>query len=91
MHYRNGREARENDKVIAPTWKDENGKPKNVVAGTLHSLNAACTSCNGQIAYPVPGGTNQACVTIGDCWHAEDAFIAAEATLPKVEEDKPAA
>jgi hypothetical protein len=71
MHYKNGREARENDPVILEGYQ---GK---FVAGTIHSLNANATSCNGQVAYAVPGGVNHTCVTVGDCLHAEDAFRAA--------------
>lgn len=73
MHYRNGREAKEGDQVIL---KDQyTGKIK---VGTIHSLQSACTSCNGQLCRVVPGGTTNDCVTVGECLHAEDAWIAIE-------------
>jgi len=75
MHYKNGREAHEGDPVITQSY----GK---TYAGNLHSLTAGCSSCNAQIAYPVFGGMSHTCVTVGLCYHAEDAFAASEATLP---------
>lgn len=77
MHFKNGREAKENDQVICSA-----GGYGKVLAGTLHSLNAGVTSCNAQLAYAVPGAIYNACVTIGDCYHAEDALAA---ITPKVE------
>jgi hypothetical protein len=69
MHYKNGREAKEGDSAIA-----NNGQK--IIAGTLHSLQSNATSCNAQLAYPVPGCVNNASVTVGECVHAEDAFNA---------------
>lgn len=66
MHYKNGREAREGDAVIT--------KSGNVVVGKLHSLYPGATRCNAQIAYAIMGGLGNACVTVGDCYHAEDAW-----------------
>lgn len=77
MHYRNGRAAHEGDPVIAETWKGS-GK---FVAGTLHSTMPNATTCNGQLAVASVGGSVQHHVTIGECFHAEDAFAAAVAKL----------
>lgn len=73
MHYKNGREAKEGDHAIGKIWRGGNEVP---TVGVLHSLNAGAQSCNGQLAYAVPGGTNTACVTIGELYHAEDALAA---------------
>lgn len=78
MHYKNGRKANNGDSVVGKSY---NGH----YAGTLHSTNPGATSCNGQVAVPVPGGHRTECVTIGDIFHAEDAFKAAEASLPQAD------
>jgi hypothetical protein len=76
MHYRNGRAAFNGDPVIGKSY---NG----VFAGTLHSVNPGATSCNGQVAVPVPGGFRTECVTIGELYHAECAFRIAEGIFNK--------
>ena len=70
MHYKNGTEAKDGDAVIL---KNSHGK---IDAGTLHSLNAGCTTCNGQVAIAVPGGFKNEYVTIGEIYSAADAFQA---------------
>lgn len=82
MHYKNGREAKEMDPVIVKTYD-------RVMAGVLHSIRPSQTSCNGQVAYPVPGATYNLCETIGNMYHAEDAWAAIEAAQPKVVEPPP--
>jgi hypothetical protein len=79
MHYKNGREAREGDPVII---KQNPGTTyQKVVAGVLHSLQPGCVSCNAQIAYAVPGTVTSTSVTIGECFHAEDAIKSLEVGL----------
>jgi len=73
MHYKNGTEAKDGDAVIA---KDYTGT---VRAGTLHGLQAKNTTCNGTVAFPMPGGCQQHSVTIGEIYSAADAFAALEA------------
>lgn len=72
MHYKNGREAREGDPII---FKDYNGKVK---SGSLHSTTVGTDTCNGQAAYAIMGGMSNACITLKECYHAEDAFLAVE-------------
>ena len=67
MHYKNHREAHEGDPVVGLNYAK-------VVAGTLHTINASASSCNGRIAVTVPGGVEQLYCNIGDIFHAEDAF-----------------
>ncbi len=74
MHYKNNREAHEGDPAITVSYGT-------AIAGKLHSLMAGNTSCNAQIAYPTMGGIGNTCVTIGECYHAADAFAAIEATI----------
>lgn len=75
MHYKNGREAINGDPVIGEVY----GR---AVAGVIHTLQAGATSCNAQLAVPVPGGCTNYCVTIGDLYHAEDAVKALQAPQP---------
>jgi hypothetical protein len=77
MHYKNGRQAHEGDPVVA---KHYNGSAR-IVAGVLHSTFPTASTCNGQIAVAIPGGSVNHCVTIGEIYHAEDAFAAVEAKL----------
>jgi hypothetical protein len=76
MHYKNGRPAKDGDPVVGETYKGSG----RMMAGILHSTssNPNCTSCNGQVCMPITGGVTNMCVTIGDLYHAEDVFRAAE-------------
>ena len=64
MHYRNGREAKNGDKVIQLSI--EGGSV--VSLGVLHGAVAGNDYCNGSIA-PIHGNTG-ACLC--DCLHLED-------------------
>lgn len=65
MHYRNGREAKNGDKVVALDFNSAN-----VVAfGVLHSAVAGNDFCNGNIA-PVQPANQGACLC--DCLHVDD-------------------
>lgn len=77
MHYKNGREAHEGDPVI---YK---GDYNNIRVGTLHCLTPGSSTCNAQAARVIPGGTTQDYVTIGELYHAEDAFLAIN-SLPEI-------
>lgn len=75
MHYRNGREAHNGDKLV----KLEGGKI--VSFGVLHSAVPGNDYCNGNIA-PVQPTVDYACIC--DCLHIEDmAAILAEKGLDK--------
>lgn len=80
MHFRNGRPAKEGDHVIAPVWRG--GNAPTLTAGVIHGLQPSANSCNATLAYPVPGGMQQTCITLGDSVHAEDAFNAVPAPGP---------
>ena len=64
MHYRNGREAKNGDKVVQLDFEG------NIVAvGVLHSATPGNDYCNGYIA-PIQNTVTTACMV--DCVHAED-------------------
>jgi hypothetical protein len=63
MHYRNGREAKNGDKVV----KLDGGKI--VSFGVLHSATPGNDFCNGNIA-PVQPSPDYACMV--DCLHVDD-------------------
>ena len=77
MHYKNGREAKTGDPVIGRF-----GYPVGINCGILHSLIPGCDACNANVATPGIGMVNQACVTVGELYHAEDAFGAMEEKQP---------
>ncbi len=83
MHYRNGREAHNGDKIVQLGNVYENGETKagQVVAfGVLHSATPGNDSCNGGIA-PLNGNVG-ACLC--DCLHVDDlAAILKERGLDK--------
>ena len=76
MHYRNGREAHNGDKIVK---LDESG---HVVAfGVLHSAVAGNDYCNGNIAV-VQAPNDYACMV--DCLHVDDvAAVLVEKGLEK--------
>lgn len=79
MHYKNGREAREGDFVIQQENSRPGGTPYGPIrAGRVHSLSAQSQTCNGQLFVPTYGGHTNHSVTLADCIHAEDAWLAAE-------------
>ncbi|MDE2442100.1 MAG: hypothetical protein KGP14_13845 [Betaproteobacteria bacterium] len=80
MHYRNGREAKNGDKIV----KLEGGKV--VSFGVLHSATPGNDFCNGNIAV-IQQANDYACMC--DCLHIDDvAEVLAEKGLDKRPEGK---
>ena len=81
MHYRNGREAKNGDKVVKlGGYKADGTTPEIVSFGVLHSATAGNDYCNGGIA-PLTQDQN-ACIC--DMLHVDDlAAILAEKGLDK--------
>jgi hypothetical protein len=80
MHYRNGREAKNGDKIV----QIEGGKI--TAFGVLHSTVPGNDYCNGSIAV-IQSATQSACMV--DCLHADDvAAMIAEKGLDKRPEGK---
>lgn len=74
MHYRNGREAHNGDKVVLLPPRDGKGKVYgNVVAGILYDATPGNDFCNGKIA---PVAQNDPCPNLKECLHMDD-FLAA--------------
>lgn len=65
MHYRNGREAKNGDKVVMLGSADS----KITAAGLLHGATAGNDYCNGYLA-PVQNAVSNACLC--DCLHVDD-------------------
>lgn len=77
MHYRNGREAKNGDKIVQLSLDGA----KIVSVGVLHDAVPGNDYCNGSVASTVPQVTG-ACMC--DCLHTEDlAAILAEKGLDK--------
>lgn len=70
MHYKNGREARNGDKVVlVPTY----GSP---VIGILYDATPGNDYCNGKLA---PIAPNDPCPSLKECLHLDDVLAAIEA------------
>jgi hypothetical protein len=67
MHYKNGREAKNGDKVVLfPSY----GAP---VVGILYDAVAGNDYCNGRIA---PTSPNDPCPNLKECLHFDDVTVA---------------
>ena len=78
MHYRNGREAKNGDKIVKLSLSGTGGEV--VAFGVLHSATAGNDYCNGSIA-PI---TNDQGACLCDMLHVEDlAKLLKEAGLDK--------
>jgi hypothetical protein len=73
MHYKNGREAKNGDKVVLlPSW----GPP---AIGILYDAVAGNNDWNGKIA---PIHPNDQCPDLKDCLHLDDVLKALPASVP---------
>jgi len=70
MHYKNGREAKNGDRVVLV---NEYGT---VAAGILYNAVAGNDSCNGRLAIPSP---SDPCPNLKESLHADDIL---KATIP---------
>ena len=67
MHYKNGREAKNGDKVVLiPSY----GSP---VIGILYDATAGNDACNGQLALI---GSSDRCPNLQECLHLDDVLAA---------------
>lgn len=84
MHYRNGREAKNGDKIVMIGGYGDGGQV--VAVGVLYDAKAGNDYCNGNIA-PVQSPVASACLC--DCIHLDDlAAILKEKGLDKRPEGK---
>ena len=78
MHYKNGREAKNGDRIVTV---EPTGSYTPPVAGILYDARAdGGSDCNGRIAVPQP---NDKCADLKNCMHADD-IAAAAATIPDI-------
>ena len=68
MHYKNGREAKNGDKVV---WMPSYGGVP--IAGILYDAKAGNDYCNGRIAATT---VSDACTNLSECLHADDIRLA---------------
>lgn len=69
MHYKNGREAKDGDFAIDSVSRK---------AGIVKNCSAQSDRCNAHLYYPQFGGTTYTTVTLGECYHVDDAVAALE-------------
>lgn len=72
MHYKNGREAKNGDKIIwIPKWEQNNGDVVygSPVSGILYDAVAGNDYCNGKIALT---SSTDSCPNLKECLHIED-------------------
>ncbi len=86
MHYRNGREAKNGDKVVqlseSYTTNTDAALDRITAVGILYDAKPGNDFCNGNIASTIGGPPIGACLC--DCLHADDlAAILAEKSLDK--------
>lgn len=74
MHYRNGREAKNGDKIVV---LPVNGGP--VQVGILYGAVAGNDWCNGKVA---PISASDPCPNLKDCLHLDDVLAALPAEIP---------
>jgi hypothetical protein len=77
MHYKNGREAKNGDRVahIRPTGFGADGKPNSfvVTTGILYDAVAGNDFCNGRLAEM---RSTDGCPNLKECLHLEDLLAA---------------
>jgi hypothetical protein len=69
MHYRNGREAHNGDKIVSLAGDGKGGVTINAI-GILYDATPGNNYCNGNIASTI-GGT-VCCACLCDCLHIDD-------------------
>ena len=72
MHYKNGREAKNGDKVVLFPYS------KNPVVGILYDAQAGNDFCNGRLALMLP---NDPCPNLKDVLHLDDVLEALPAEI----------
>lgn len=81
MHYKNGREAKNGDRVVLIT---SYGSSYGAVAGVLYDAVAGNDHCNGKIAIT---SNNDPCPNLKECLHVDDiaaADVPDSTTKPKL-------
>ena len=82
MHYKNGREAKNGDKVVLFPEYPKNAAGKSIatpVVGLLYDAQPGNDFCNGRIA-PISG--SDLCPNLKECLHLDDVMAALPAAVP---------
>ena len=69
MHYANGRQAKNGDRILRVTNPGEYSKP---IVGILHDAVAGNDNCNGNMAEPADNRS----VNLAECLHIDDVIAA---------------
>jgi len=77
MHYKNGREAKNGDKVVL--IQEYEGKVYASIIGILYDAQAGNDYCNGKLA---PIAPNDPCPNLKECLHLDDVLQALPVTIP---------
>ncbi len=79
MHFKNGREAKQGDHVIAKSYAGS------IVGGVIYDLRPDGSKCNVTVSVLKPGGTYElTCQDVGQMVHVEDALGALDALAASV-------
>lgn len=70
MHYKNGRKAKNGDKIVILPDPQYGGTP---VVGILYDAKLGNDFCNGKVAVTKP---NDPCPNLNECLHVEDVYAA---------------
>lgn len=73
MHYKNGREAKNGDKVVLEKWDGS------LVTGILYDAQAGNDFCNGKLAVIT---VNDPCPNLKECLHLDDVKAALAGAKP---------
>lgn len=76
MHYKNGREAKNGDKIVIIPDPKYGGVP---AVGILYDAKAGNDHCNGKLA-PISG--HDRCPNLKECLHLDDVLAALPADVP---------
>ena len=76
MHYKNGREAKNGDKIVIIPDPKYGGVP---IVGILYNATAGNDFCNGKLAPISPGDP---CPNLKECLHLDDVLSALPAEVP---------
>lgn len=74
MHYKNGREAKNGDKVVWFSWSGP-------VIGILYDAQPGNDFCNGKLALTLP---NDPCPNLKEVLHLDDVLKALPADVPDI-------
>lgn len=86
MHYKNGRPAKNGDKVVhIQEWTNNGVVQRSLVVGILYDAVAGNDYCNGHLA---PISSSHHCPNLKECLHLDDFLTAFPTDFPDTSRDK---